>query len=194
MMEPEYDPDVKIPSIYFTRSVFNPDTLKDEPVIGKWRHQLFHGVWLVLNLHVAEQRHPLESFSLDHYTADRMGQLLDKQIQSIVRYNCWPWRAYGVAKLRKIFVLAVLSTEDYIDFFGDLLRTFAANHNGREMSDQDLPLQGNQVRGLPEKYTEAFHTFIYREEEILAEMREVRDAALTLSFLSHADCQRTEKN
>lgn len=222
-----------MPSIYFTYSVLNPNTLGDDVVNGKWRSQVFHAVWCGLQVHSKENRDPVEYFFITNRTANKLGQVFDGQIQSILCQNGWHGTTYDVAKLRKIYLIAMLSTEDYIAFFADLLRTFRANDNNhQQLSDNSLPIEGSRMRDLPEKHAEAFREFFwyqhlfsdgfcdgpcrfrrdltrakkpegsgkkldlsiaYDEKDILAEMREVRDAALTLSLLSHSDCQQTEK-
>lgn len=54
----------------------------------------------------------------------------------------------------------MLASVDYIDFLGDMVKVVDDNNQGK-LSDDSLPIEGSQLRGLDEKYAESFREFFW---------------------------------
>ncbi|EAA28746.3 hypothetical protein GE21DRAFT_4974 [Neurospora crassa] len=129
------------------------------------RNRLFHAIYCDLEVHSKTKGKPLHSFpGIPNNFIDIIGPALDPQIQHILSLhgNLQRKYKYHVSKLRKIFLICMLSSVDYIDFLGDMLRVVDDNDQGKlSLSDDNLPIEGSRVRGLDEKYAESFREFFW---------------------------------
>ncbi|KAL0472922.1 hypothetical protein QR685DRAFT_569057 [Neurospora intermedia] len=132
------------------------------------RNRLFHAIYCDLEVHskttTKGSKSALHSFlGIPNNFIEIIGPALDPQIQHILSLhgNLQRKYKYHVSKLRKIFLIAMLSTVDYINFLGDMLRVVDDNNDQGKLSDDDLPIEGSRVRGLDEKYAESFREFFW---------------------------------
>ncbi|EGO58329.1 hypothetical protein NEUTE1DRAFT_101196 [Neurospora tetrasperma FGSC 2508] len=124
------------------------------------RNRLFHAIYCDLEVHSKTKgSKPLHSFCIPNNFIDIIGPALDPQIQHILCLHNLQRKYKYVSKLRKIFLIAMLASVDYIDFLGDMVKV--VDNNQGQLSDDKLPIEGSQVRGLNEKYAANFREFFW---------------------------------
>ncbi|KAK3341044.1 hypothetical protein B0H65DRAFT_279875 [Neurospora tetraspora] len=126
------------------------------------RNRLFHAIHCDLEVHLKGKGKSLQSFCIPISLIDTIGPDLDPEIQNVLCLHNWH-RRLDASKLRKIFLRSMLASEDYRGFLVDMLRT----NDNHQLSDDSLPIEGSQMRGLDEKYAEAFREFFWYQHLFL---------------------------
>lgn len=144
---------------FWTSLVFRVALGEPEPFLLELRNRIFAAIHVDLQLHLKEYGLPLESFCVPNLILDLLETQFSPLIHAILCVHKLN-RRYHASKLRKIFVISLLSSESYLDFFVAMLKT-NNDHHQFELSDHSLPIEGRHMKGLDEKYAEAFREFFW---------------------------------
>ncbi|WPJ63340.1 hypothetical protein SMAC4_13638 [Sordaria macrospora] len=145
--------------IFWTQLVSKEALEESQVLIRELRNLFFHAIYVDLQAHLKECGHPLELFCIPNIIVDRMEPDLNLTIHSILCLHNLHGR-YKASKLRKIFMITVLSSGVYTQFFVDMLRT-NNDHHQFELSDHSLPIKDSHMRGLNDKHADAFREFFW---------------------------------